>query len=102
MFDIWSVFGLYLQNTIKYISNFSHLVKSGQAALRKLVYSEAGQTLASMYEWEVGEAYTVYSHKGRYLQGLCFKESCCHLLCKHSGLIQRNPGFLQCRGRATH
>ena len=33
------------------------MVNSGQAALRKLAYSEAGQTLASMNEWEVSEAY---------------------------------------------
>ena len=36
---------------------FSHLVNSGQVALRKLVYSEAGQTLASMNEWEASDAY---------------------------------------------
>ena len=36
---------------------FSHLVNSGQAALRKLAYSEAGQTLASMNECETSEAY---------------------------------------------
>ena len=35
----------------------SHLVNSGQATLRKLAYSEAGQTLASMNEWEASESY---------------------------------------------
>ena len=35
----------------------SHLVRSGQAPLRKWVYTEAGQTLASMTEWEASEAY---------------------------------------------
>jgi len=34
----------------------SHLVNSGQMALRKLAYSEAGQTLASINEWEASEA----------------------------------------------
>ena len=36
---------------------FSLLVNSGQAPLSKLAYSEAGQTLASMNEWEASEAY---------------------------------------------
>ena len=30
MFDIWSVFGLYLQNTIKYISNYQQKVTEGK------------------------------------------------------------------------
>ena len=33
------------------------MANSGQAALRKLAYSQAGQTLVSMNEWEVSEAY---------------------------------------------
>ena len=33
------------------------MVNCGQAALRKLAYSEAGQTLALMNEWEASEAY---------------------------------------------
>ena len=32
-------------------------VNSGQAALRKLAYSEAGQTLAPINEWQANEAY---------------------------------------------
>ena len=32
-------------------------VNNGQAALRKLAYSEAGQTLAPMNEWEASKAY---------------------------------------------
>ena len=36
---------------------FSHLVNSGQAALRKLAYSETGQTLSSMNECETSEVY---------------------------------------------
>ena len=31
----------------------------------------------------------IYSHKGRFSQGMCFKESFCHLLCKHPGLRVR-------------
>jgi len=31
------------------------MVNSGHAALRKLAYNEAGQTLASMNEWEASE-----------------------------------------------
>ena len=38
----------------------------------------------------------IYSHKGRYSQVRCFKESYCHLQGKHPGLRQTNPGFLQC------
>ena len=75
--DIWSVFEKYLQIQLNTYKNYqqkestawhklaleskteglSHLIRSGQAALRKLVYSEAGQTLASMNEWEASEAY---------------------------------------------
>ena len=36
---------------------FSHLVNSRQMALRKLTYSEAGQTLAPMNEWEATNVY---------------------------------------------
>ena len=71
------------------------MVNCVHAAVRKLAYSQAGERLASMNEWESSETY-LHSHKGRYSQGVCFKESCCDLLCKHPGLRQRNPGFLQC------
>ena len=33
------------------------VVNCGQPAMRKLAYSEAGQTLASVNEWEASEAY---------------------------------------------
>ena len=33
------------------------MANCGQAALRKLVYSQAGQTLALMNEWEASEAF---------------------------------------------
>ena len=77
VFDICSVF-LKFANTTKCIvhitnyqkrqNNASHsltgsrvtsgMVNGGQAALRKLAYSEAaGQTLASMIEWKASETY---------------------------------------------
>ena len=33
------------------------MVNSGQVAPRKIAYSEAGQTLASMNKWEASEDY---------------------------------------------
>ena len=52
VFDMWSVFKKYLQIHIMF---FMPVVQ--QVALRKLAYSLAGQTLASMHEWEASEAY---------------------------------------------
>ena len=49
------------------------------------------------HQWMNGKPVKlIYSHIDRHSQGMCFKESCCHLLCKHPGLRQRNPGTLQC------
>jgi len=49
-----------------------------------MINCEAGQTFASLNEWEAVKL--IYSHKGRYSQGWCFKESCCHMLYKYPGL----------------
>ena len=75
---LYLIFGLYLKSICKYnqihkkiptkgkalpditgvkTGCLSHLVRSGQAPLRRLVNSEVGQTLASMYEWEASEAH---------------------------------------------
>ena len=48
----------------------------------KVGYSESGQTLAMNGK----SVKLIYSHKGRYSQGMCFKESCCiNILGKDKG-----------------
>ena len=67
---MYLIFGLHLKSICKYqihikITNssgvktgrFSQLVNGGQPTLRKQAYSEAGQTLALMNEWDASEAY---------------------------------------------
>ena len=67
---MYLILGLYLKGICKYnqihikilptkgdINWLRSLIRSRQAPLRKCVYSEGGQTLASMNEWEASEAY---------------------------------------------
>ena len=81
---------------------FTPVVNSGQAALRKLAYNDTDQTLASINEWEVSEAIAINAGICKECASKNSAVMCCVNKTKYPGLRQRNPGFLQCRGRATH